>query len=368
MSPTTTTLPTGAPTSPLFEIRETPHSGRAVFATKDIPNDTLLWRSTDLTLDVLLREYRREVCGECFAYDHGRDLPIRDQSLGFAFCTPSCLETWKSRNGPLGIQAWTAVEKLVKKRSKEDSEMVSPDLPRPSTKRIAEAWDTTTTAASLIRVARAADRDSPANQAGVAVPVDHDGGGVKCTKQHRKAVQKALLQPLNPDIISFVLSGILHTYHNPSAWPCILALASDDTPYSSADDLAAYTRTYLHLLAVLPLPLLPHVTAESIRLLGSRDSHNSFGIRSLEDEGAEFFGYGCWPSASYFNHSCAPSVAKRRDGRVWEFRSARDVKEGEELCITYLSGEERRLSRGKRVGILKRNWGFDCACDRCEGV
>src|SRR4051812_36934308 len=73
-------LPAGAPTSSLFEIPHTPTAGRAVFASRDIPKHTLIWRSDDLTLSVLLREYRREVCGQCFGYEHGRDLDVRDKT------------------------------------------------------------------------------------------------------------------------------------------------------------------------------------------------------------------------------------------------------------------------------------------------
>jgi SET and MYND domain-containing protein len=188
------------------------------------------------------------------------------------------------------------------------------------------------------------------------------------TKQHRKAVSNALQQKISPDVMSFIVSGILWRYIASSDWEKVLALAEDQTPYHSTDDLTAFTRSYLHLLAILPLPLLPFCTPETIILLSSRDSHNSFGIRSLEDDGSEFFGYGCWPAASYFNHSCGPNVEKSREGRVWYFRAGGAIGQGEELNITYLSGEERRLSRGKRMEILKRNWGFECGCRRCEGV
>lgn len=346
-SPTNNHLPAGAPISLLFEIRQTPTAGRAVFATQDIPEDTLLWRSTDLTLSVLLREYRREVCGQCFGYEYGRDLDIRDKDVGFAFCTLACQDKWRDKDGEAGVQAWTAVEKLVKGRSKEDSEMVDQHLPRPKSKEIKEAWETADAQAALIRVARETQ---------------------SATKQHRKALSKALQAPLNPDILSFLLSGILWHHAHPQKWPSLLALADDKTPYHSTDDLAAFTRTYLHLISILPFPLLPTVTATTLFTLSSRDSHNSFGIRSLEDDGSEFFGYGCWPAASYFNHSCAPNVEKRRVGRVWEFRTGKEVASGEELCITYLSGEERKLSREKRMGTLKKNWGFECGCERCDPV
>jgi SET and MYND domain-containing protein len=358
--------PAGAPASPLFSIRQTPHAGRAVFANTFIPADTLVWRSDDLTLSVLLREYRREVCGQCFGYEYGRDLRIRDQEVGFAFCSEECQAKWKKDNGDVGVQAWTAVEKLVKGRSKEDAEMVDTGLPRPKKKELEQAWESVAAQASLIRIARQGGRKP--------IPKSEDEAEtngseeVQVTKQHKKAVQKALLQPISPDVMSFCVSGILWRYQKPDEWERVLALASDSTPYHNTDDLQAFTRTYLHLLAILPLPLLDLVTPDTLFLLSSRDSHNSFGIRSLEDDGSEFFGYGCWPAASYFNHSCGPNIEKTRVGRTWEFRAGRDIEEGDELCITYLSGEERKLSRGKRMVTLKRNWGFDCACERCEEI
>jgi hypothetical protein len=338
----------GAPISPLFEIRQTPTAGRAVFATRDIPADTLIWRSDDLILNVLLREYRREVCGQCFEYDRGRDLEIRDKDVGFAFCSVECRDKWRNEVGEIGVQAWSAVEELVRKRSKEDNEMVDIDLPRPSVKDTRKAWDSVAVQADLIRTARGGEE------------------GTEVTKQHRKALSKALQAQLSPDVLSFCLSGLLWYHTHPESWPALLALANDETPYSSADDLAAFTRTYLHLLSILPAPLLPHLTPSLLQTLSSRDSHNSFGIRSLEDEGSEFFGYGCWPAASYFNHSCVPNVEKKRAGRVWEFRAARKIGRGNDVCITYLSGEERGLSRGKRWEILRRNWGFECGCERCQ--
>lgn len=351
----TVSLPPGAPKSSLFEIRNTPTAGRAVFASQDIPEDTLIWRSDDLTLNVLLREYRREVCGRCFGYEYGRDLEIRDKAVGFAFCGEECRQKWKTDNGEIGVQAWTAVEKLVKGRSKEDSEMVDADLPRPKKKEVEKAWESVKSQADLIRAAREAEAAKA-------------GEEVKVTKQHRKALQKALQAQISPDVMSFCVSGIVWRYNCPQDWENVLALAIDSTPYHNTDDLNAFVRTYLHLLAILPLPLLPLVTSETIFLLSSRDSHNSFGIRSLEDDGSEFFGYGCWPAASYFNHSCGPNIEKKREGRVWHFRAGRDIDKGDELCITYLSGEERKLSRGKRMLTLQKNWGFQCGCDRCEPV
>lgn len=352
--------PPGAPKSDLFAVRQTPHAGRAVFATRFIPADTLLYRADDLTLSVLLREYRREVCAQCFGYEYGRDLSIRDASVGFAFCNAECQAKWRADNGDIAVETWTAVEKLVKGRCKEDADMVDTGLPRPKRKEIEQAWGDVAAQASLIRTARLGGRiTETANGAGAVRPV---------TKQHKKAVAKALQAPISPDVMTFCVSGVLWRHNKPAEWDNVLALASDATPYHNTDDLQAFTRTYLHMLAVLPLALLDLVTPETLFLLSARDSHNSFGIRSLEDDGSEFFGYGCWPAASYFNHSCSPNIEKKRVGRVWEFRAGRDIEEGDELNITYLSGEERKLSRGRRMMTLKRNWGFDCCCERCQEI
>ncbi|EUC27552.1 hypothetical protein COCCADRAFT_111402 [Bipolaris zeicola 26-R-13] len=351
-------LPAGAPVSHLFQVRHTPTAGRAVFATQDIPEGTLVWQSTDLTLCVLLREYRREVCGQCFGYDYGRDLSIRDKTVGFAFCSEACQKTWQEEQGEIGIQTWTAVENLIRKRSKEDSDMVDVDMPRPKKKDISKAWDSVVGQAELIRSAREAEQaDGVDGQAAVAI-----------SKQHKKAVSKALQGRITPDVMSFCVSGILWRHHHPEQWERLEALANDNTPYHSSDDLDAFTRAYLHLLAILPVELLPLVTAETLLTLSKRDSHNSFGIRSLEDEGSEFFGYGCWPAASYFNHSCGPNIEKKREGRIWYFRAGREIEKGQELCITYLSGEERKLSRGQRMLRLSKTWGFDCGCERCEAL
>jgi hypothetical protein len=352
-------LSSSIPTSPLFEVRQTARSGRAVFATQDIPEDTLIWHCDDIALYVIIRDYHREVCGECFGYEHGRDLRIREASVGFAFCSIGCWTRWKERTGAVGVQAWTAVETLVRGRSKEDADMAEIGLPRPGVEDIDEAWKAAEVQAALIRIARASDPKSVAGgDAG-------RGEGIKATKQHRKALQKAVMQRISPEILSFCLSGILWKYNNPQLWETLLALADDDTPYLDAENLAAFTNSYLHLLAILPLELLASFDRRMLFLLSSRDAHNAFGIRSLEDEGSEYFGYGCWPAASYFNHSCGPNVEKRREGRAWSFRAGRDIRSGEELCITYLSGQERQSSREERKKMLKENWGFDCACLRC---
>lgn len=337
--------PAGAPISPLFCIKQTPHSGRAVFATQSIPEGTPLSLSDDLAIHVLFREYRREVCGRCFAYDRGVEWRVRDAKRGFVFCSEECKLEWREEAGEVGCEAWATVEKLIKNRSKEDIDLVDVDAPQPRKAEWKAAWADAEKQAALVRMARLE-------------------GSI--TKQHRKAVQQAIARPVSCDILPLLLAAVLLRYQRPEAWEAVLGLAADSFPYKSTEELTSHTNSYLHLLAVLPVELLEFVTPMTLVTVLSRDSHNSFGIRSLDDGGSEYFGYGVWPAASYYNHSCDPNVAKQRIGRVWKFTTARDIREGEELCITYLNNEERELSVGKRILRLKKFWGFDCACTKCN--
>lgn len=337
------------PHSPLFQIRQTPHAGRAVFATRLIAKETALTIASDLSLNIILRAYRKEVCAHCFLYNLGSTLPVRCALTGFVFCSPPCLAAWRQNAGNVGVAAWTAAEILSKSRSgdlrSEDWSMVDPDLPRPIPGEIVVAWEGVKLRAELIRRARAGAEG----------------------KMYRKAVSSALSIGVDPDVLAFCVCAVLERHRAPEHWAQLLELVPDATPYHNTADLEAFTRSYLQMLAVLPAELLEVVTPETLIVASSRDSHNVFGIRSLGDEGSELFGYGCWGGASFFNHSCGPNVRKERVGREWRFVVDKEVRDGEELCISYLSVDERLLETGGRKEKLSKAWGFECRCPRCEG-
>ena len=77
-------------------------------------------------------------------------------------------------------------------------------------------------------------------------------------------------------------------------------------------------------------------------------------------------GYALYPSASYFNHSCKPNVAKVRVGNTWRFWVPKDVARGEQLCISYLGGDEKDLTTAERRVRLKDVWSFVCECEGCK--
>lgn len=72
---------------------------------------------------------------------------------------------------------------------------------------------------------------------------------------------------------------------------------------------------------------------------------------------------------SMFNHSCEPNVDWRHDdgsSTVTMFAVA-DVKEGEEMFISYIGKKGKEVGRKERQRTLMPWFGMDCRCVRCEG-
>jgi SET and MYND domain-containing protein len=303
------------------------------------------------------------VCANCFAYEAGRSLKFRHGKTNFSFCTTSCIDQWTIETPQLAIEAWSTIESFIKKRSSRSglaisnqsipnngNDVVDDRWNKPSTVEIDKEWRSVEDTAQFIRQARKGSK----------------------AKAHVRALQSVLSIMPQSEALYFLLSGVMvheslitnscsKEYH---AWQYIQTLTEDPTPYNSNFHLKEYVYGYLQLLALVPVSMLPSVTVSACRQIVARDSHNSFGIRSLEDDGSEFFGWGVWPEASFFNHSCQPNVAKRRVGRTWQFWAARDLECGEELLISYLGGDENDLNQTERRHRL-RSWGFDCSCSRC---
>jgi len=87
---------------------------------------------------------------------------------------------------------------------------------------------------------------------------------------------------------------------------------------------------------------------------------------------------------SKFNHSCKPTLnarlilesrsavvknantnAKKGAKEFWVL-SVANIKEGDEVTVTYLSPEQLRDDVIKRRSYLKEMWGFDCLCVKCK--
>lgn len=342
------------PTSELFSIQDIPGAGRGVLASRPLLPPLTVFTSPRPAAHVIFRQYRKEVCAQCFNYDRGRTLPVKDNEAGKVFCSEKCYEEWKQDEGEDGIEAWRALETFFKSRSRAIVSTASQVSfgSKPGEQAIAATWEEGEEIASLQRGARSGNGSGP---------------GIKSQTEYRKAVHHVWTQAVDPDIIGFLLSGILFRHRYPEEWQNrVMSLAMDSEPYTTTKDLEAHCNSFLQLVAIIPHSLLDSCTTEACLSLAQSASHNAFGIRAGGEDNEEYMGYSVYPEASYFNHSCSPNISKKRNGKAWEFKIARPVTEGEQLCISYLGGDEKDMTLEERRARLQQSWGFECMCERCK--
>lgn len=334
------------PNSSLIGVASVPNAGRGIIAKAAIPVGTLIHTSRNPAAHVIFWQYRKEVCATCFLYDRGRRLPVRLNAVGKVFCSDSCQKIWLERHGHAGSEAWKTVHDFVQKKSKciSNNHSLPALTPRPTEDEIARTWTEAEVTTKAIRHKRASE-----------------------SKKDITASNPPWTHVVDPDILSYLLTGLLYYHDKPQDYSStVLELAMDPIPYRSVPDLEAHANSYLQLIFILPVDLVKNLSPSLCQTLISAAAHNSFGIRSGSSDGDEYLGYGLYPDASYFNHSCEPNLSKTRVGNVWEFRVLRDVVEGDECCITYLGGDEKDMTVLERRGRLKMHWGFQCECHRCQ--
>lgn len=338
------------PDSELFEVRDIRNAGRGVIARRHVPAGTVMLESGPPAFHIIFKIYAKETCAYCFFWDRGRTLPIRDIATAKVFCSGPCQAEWTQEQGQLGVEAWQSLATFLRAKGRgtnADEDMG--DGPRPRPDEIEAAWQETDRKAKVLQIYRQSQ--------------------TSLSKADRKvvlAILGAIGQAIDGDTISYLLCGVLYRCQQPEQWhDQVLHLAMDDQPYKTQKDLQSSCNSYLHLVSILPLELLPSVTSELCRVMVQADNHNAFGIRAGGEDSEEYMGYGVYPSASYFNHSCEPNLRKQRVGRQWQFTAGQDISVDEQCCISYLGGDEKDMNFSDRQRRLKDAWGFDCSCDRC---
>ncbi|KAJ3296659.1 hypothetical protein HDU79_006070 [Rhizoclosmatium sp. JEL0117] len=113
-----------------------------------------------------------------------------------------------------------------------------------------------------------------------------------------------------------------------------------------------------HLPPELAIPVSDIVS------LACRINSNSHGIIDPTGNTNGEVGVGMFPLVAMLNHSCAPncSFVSSTHGKMI-VRTLRPVKEGEELCVSYV---DLCTPRDERRGKLLETKHFWCACSRCE--
>ncbi|KIO11437.1 hypothetical protein M404DRAFT_13470 [Pisolithus tinctorius Marx 270] len=295
--------------SDYVELRTTQYGGRSLFAARDIPAGTRVHSSPGPFAHVIYKDYRREVCAQCFAYAASDSVPVKAvqsrvwsikcnpeglQASAAWFCSEDCKKTWeKDETGPLQLQLDAALTKaLVASRRKGSKSTNTPSF--------GSADDLT---------------------------------------------QDAIDQAWKNSWTHF-----LHVQNNELA-----------NVREGQHILSAHLRIYAFLCNALPRYLLQY-TPTTVREVLARDTGNAFGIWD-GDRRDEMLGWGIWISASYFNHSCSPNIRKVRQGRTLHFETGRAVSAGEELCISYVDTDQPVEQRQKD---LESSWFFRCGCSRCN--
>jgi hypothetical protein len=114
----------------------------------------------------------------------------------------------------------------------------------------------------------------------------------------------------------------------------------------------------------LPMPY----EYEALFLLIAQEESNSFGLYTFNYLGNQFprqgFGLALYPTAVYFNHSCAPNIGHYLKDHTMEFFALEDIHAQHECMISYVQLNTDRVSRRK---ILKELFYFDCLCKLCIG-
>ncbi|KAJ1563039.1 hypothetical protein HK405_003686 [Cladochytrium tenue] len=154
------------------------------------------------------------------------------------------------------------------------------------------------------------------------------------------------------------------------------------TPVECVDDLLAHQRgadpawiaavdaAVRDLHSSLPPARRPtSTTPDSLLALACRINTNAHGIADPTAVGpaasASTVAVGLFPCVALLNHSCAPNCAYVPDAAAARLvvRAIRDVQEGEELTVAYVS---LLMSREDRRASLLETKRFLCRCVRCD--
>lgn len=126
------------------------------------------------------------------------------------------------------------------------------------------------------------------------------------------------------------------------------------------DDVSARKHPFLFKASDILASALKTSDVALLRGLLLRVKYNSYPI-SNPGSGSTL-ATGIFPSASYFNHSCAPcvhyscSVSSEGEWRIF-FRSSRPIAVGEDATIAYVDGYQ---VKEERTRLLRAGYRFDC--------
>ena len=297
----------GVPSSHLA-ITVSAVTGRSYHCTHALPAGTcLLDVATPYTCTVY-KQFRNEVCAECWRYDGGRRgfLACRNfmEGAGLLFCDASCRDAWIEREGHVMAELLRTLE-TVRQKHANGKENATDTLEGLTTQQIEQAWD----------------------------DIDRQQKNIKTVRRWKNVH----LDDFEMDQARYVLMALCHYAQETLATTPALIMdmrcATATLPFGCRwADFACLQSGELHQVTKFPELLSNHVRifevlkahfgaypadgkssilrrlADVVRITNVRtalgvDPGNSFGIWEVpvtaESEG---LGFGVYPVPSFFNH------------------------------------------------------------------
>lgn len=344
--------------SSYLQIKPTEYGGRGYFSTRVIPKGTEILRCKGPFTGVIFKPFKKEVCAYCFSYDQGKNRKVKLESPGQTkasqpayggvhFCTPECRDLWKSEIDHDGL-----ISKALNQIEMWHSSKRKPSQPiemqqATSTSTTEDLWEKAMTSASDNRHLKKSQNTAP-----ILESEEYDTA---------RMVAVALVKKYR------AVKGIREQSTMINEWNEFSELQSNETEFLTQFPAmcSSHIKVYKFLCASMPKILQPYISAELIRNCVGREAGNAFGLWQLPlHPESECMGSNLYSIASFFNHSCDPSVYKERIGREMVFTTTRDILPDEQLYISY--GMLDNLGWEERVQQLNNQWHFICDCQRCR--
>lgn len=379
--------------SPYFSVKSTDYGGRGCFANSDLTQGTVVYESPPPLSSTIARPFKKEVCGSCLKFEHGKTLKFKlissktqqhsatsTSSVALHFCSQACVDTFTAMDvDDLCLESLLHVENLFikglvqhqnnpKRMQEEEEAETKPILQLENDLKqvedielyIAQKWQDAEMSCSLALSEINAKQKKNCNTLYNLIPNINEYEYLE---------------------IKFVIGVLFHMYKEDHCQNNNSSLSI--TPWSlelqilqnlQSNDIAkickypyflfSYIRIYKFLRISAFDQLQPYITPSRIRSIISKQLTNAFGIwsKDVPYENREFYGYSLYPSASFFNHSCRPNLIKIIAGERIIFKLLKNVQKNEELLISYIPFNNDDLEIRQ---IELKEWFFDCSCERC---
>lgn len=349
--------------SPWFDVEKTKYGGRGCFATDLIPKGTIIHQCSSPVGSTIAKPFKKEVCTNCFKYEYGSTMKskvskkIGKNTYSIFFCNDDCLKEFKSNDvNEVLLDNLIEIEKnYLQGLTKPEEEAKEP---KELSKEYIEEWDKVSSWESKLESMKPTKRQNliPRIDDSEYLEIKYVIGVLfNMYRCHNIKISNYDFPELNPqeaNQVEMVLFDLLYSseYEKVEKYPYLLF---------------SYINMYKFIKISCTKELQTFINLTIVRAIIGKNLSNAFGIWSeVSDpsEDKEFLGYGVYPSASYFNHSCEPNIVKTRKGATLEFTTLRDINPGEELCINYgnYTNEPVEIRRAQLS-----EWFFDCGCTKC---